>query len=163
MVRSSVELKDIVDGMQWQSDSMGAYLNTKTGKVVPVSEEELFAADFDDDPLPLTDWEAEAAEVAQAVREGKDYIALPDRFEIDEYRMMERFALGAGGPTRSSLLEAISGSGAFRLFKHTVRELGLSQEWYSYRNGAYEQVAKDWCREHGIVYSYPSPRVDADA
>jgi len=163
MMKPNVELNDIVDGMQWQTDSIAAYLNTKTGQVVPVSDDELIDAEFDDDSLPLTGWEAEAAEVAKAVAKGNDYIALPDRFEIDEYRIMERFASGVVGGARSILLEAIRGSGAFRYFRRTIHELGLVQEWYSYRDGAYKQIAEDWCRENGIAYSQPSGPVDADA
>ena len=38
-------LRDIIDGMQLQSDEMIAYLNRKTGQVVPVSDEDLAAAE----------------------------------------------------------------------------------------------------------------------
>src|SRR3972149_1521309 len=86
-----VLLREIIDGMQLQSDEMSAYLNIKTGQVVPVSAEDLMAAEFGETDAAEADWEVAAAEIARAVAAGKDYIALPDRFEIDEYRVMERF------------------------------------------------------------------------
>ena len=156
-MRPSVALDQIVEGMQWQSDYTAAYLNTKTGQVIPVSDDELAAAEVADDSRELSDWEAEAVGIARAVLQGEDYIALPDRFEIDEYRMMERFASGFDEAARGRLLGAIRGSGAFRYFKDTVHELGLAQEWYSYRERAYEQIAVDWCRDNEIAYTRPNP------
>ena len=163
IVSPCVMLHQIIEGMQWQSDTTTAYLNTKTGQVMPVSDDELDAADLEEDSRELSDWEAEAVSIARAVLEGQDYIALPDRFEIDEYRMMERFASGLGEAGRARLLLAIRGSGAFRHFKNSVHELGLAQEWYSYRDGAYEQIAVDWCKDNKIEYSRSNPTSRSDA
>ena len=35
----------------------------------------------------------------------------------------------------------------------TANELGLAQEWYSYRDRAYEQIAVDWCQDNEIEYT----------
>ncbi len=152
-MKPCVALEEIVEGMQWQSDDMTSYLNTKTGQVVSVSDDDLASAEVGDPSKQLSDWEAEAIGIARAVLQGSDYVALPDQFEIDEYRIMERFASDAEEAVRERLLRAIRGSGAFRYFKDTVHELGLAQEWYSFRGQAYEQIAADWCRDNGIDYS----------
>ena len=159
-MRPRVALDQIVEGMQLQSDDMVAYLNTKTCQVVLVGDDELAAAEVEDESSGLSDWEAEAIGIARAVLQGQDYVALPDRFEIDEYRMMERFASGADEAVRERLLGAIGGSGAFRYFKDTVQELGLAQGWYSFRDRAYEQIAADWCRDNEIEYTRPAPPLD---
>ena len=159
-MRPCVTLDDIVEGMQWQSVGMAAYLNTKTGQVVPVGEDELAAAALGDDSRALSDWEAEAIGVARAVLEGRDYVALPDRFEIDEYRMMQRFAASAGEAAREHLLEGTRGPGAFRYFKGAVEELGIAREWYSFRDRAYEQIAADWCRGNEIEYTRSTRSID---
>jgi hypothetical protein len=158
-----VPLREIIDGMQFQSDEMSAYLNVRTGQVVPVSRDDLMAAEFGDTDAALTDWEAEAAEVARGVLAGKDYLALPDRFEIDEYRMMERFANGLTDAAASARLRrAIQGRGAFRYFKDSVQDLGLAQDWYAYRDGAYEELAIAWCKANSIEYTVDEPRRHAD-
>ena len=43
-----VKLKDIVEELSFQSDEVSSLLNTKTGEVVSVADEELRAVDDDD-------------------------------------------------------------------------------------------------------------------
>ena len=159
-----VLLREIIDGMQLQSDDMSAYLNVRTGQVVPVSAEDLMAAEFGEPPAAAADWEIEAAEMARAVAAGQDYLALPDRFEIDEYRMMERFANELTDASASQRLQrAIQGRGAFRRFKDAVQDLGLAQQWYTYRDRAFEAIAIDWCDANGIAYTKDAAPPEADA
>jgi hypothetical protein len=159
-----VALRDLIAGMQSQSDTMTFYLHVQTGEVVPVSEEDLFSAEVEDEPGEQAEWEVEARAVARAAAAGEGYIALPDRLEIDEYRMMERFARGVRGEGAGArLLRAIQGRGAFRYFRDTVRELGLADEWHAYRDRAYEEIAIAWCEENGIEYTREAPSRHADA
>ena len=159
-----VRLQDIIEGMEFQSDEMTSYLNRKTGEVVTVGDEYFRALEFGDEGGPRADWEQKEMELARAVQASDDYVALPDRFEIDEYRMMERFAWSCGDPAASERLDrAVRGRGAFRRFKDTVRELGLHEDWYAYRDRGYERVAIDWCDAHGVEYERLSVSSDADA
>ena len=80
-----------------------------------------------------------------------EYVALPDRFEIDEYLMMERFAIGIqDAPQGDELLAALRGRGAFRRFKDAVYRLGRADEWHSFRDRAYEDIARTCCEENNI-------------
>ena len=144
-----VSLKDILEAMDFQLDEITAYLHRPTGRVVTVSDEAIRAAEQGDDSFvePL-----ELADARGILARGEDYLPLPDRFEIDEYRMMERFAAGMADPSaREEVLSVLHGRGAFRRFKDAVRRIGLADEWYAYRNRGYEEVARAWCEEHGIV------------
>jgi hypothetical protein len=81
-----------------------------------------------------------------------DYVQLPNRLEIDEYQMMERFAAGVAGPLpRAAVQDALHGRGAFRRFKDAVQRYGLADDWYRYRDRSYEDVARTWCKAHSIV------------
>jgi len=145
-----VRLSAIVEGMEMQSDEMTSYLHRSTGRVLTVSEEALRAAEDDDE-----EWvEAEELADARSVLAGEDeYLALPDRFEIDEYRMMERFATGLDdAAARDAALVALRGRGAFRYFKDTVHRLGLAPAWYAHRDNAYLDVARAWCEARGIEH-----------
>lgn len=150
-----VQLKEIVEGMEFQSDEVMAYLHRPTGRVFPVSAEALQEAEEGAGRAGVD--EAELAIAREIVAGGDDYLPLPDRFEIDEYRMMERFAAGAADPlARAELGQALRGRGAFRYFKDVVRRLGLAEEWYTYRDRGYEDVARAWCEEHGLVIGLPA-------
>lgn len=95
---SRVRLSAIVEGMQLQSDEMTSYLHRPTGNVVTISDDAIRAAEDDDE-----EWvSAEELEDARSLlAEEDDYLTLPDRFEIDEYRMMEGFAAGLDNSTNA--------------------------------------------------------------
>ena len=154
MAKRPVKLSEIVTEMESQSDEGSSYLNSKTGKLEWVPEELIQAADSDEPLEDDGDWGPEEIEVAKQVIQGDPaFIALPDRFEIDEWRMMERFTLSVDDPQASDALDrAIHGRGAFRCFKDTVHLLGLADQWYRFRDEQYKQIAVDWCEEHELEY-----------
>jgi hypothetical protein len=150
-----VSLKEILEGMEFQSDEMTAYLHRPTDRVILVSEQALQAAEEEAGP-EAGEEEAELADARVILKGGDDYLPLPDRFEIDEYRMMERFASVVADPAaQAELADTLRGRGAFRRFKDAVHRLGLAEEWYRYRDRGYEDVARAWCEAHGIVVDPP--------
>jgi Uncharacterised protein family (UPF0158) len=149
-----VSLQDIVDAMDFQSDDSVTYLNRETGEIAVVSEEDRHTANekgVDVDELP----ERRRAGVlkARTVLTSADFVAVPDKFEIHEWSIMERFAISqADRATRADLLDALHRRPAFRKFTDAVRQLGLEREWLAFRLTAFEDIAKDWLEEHGIAY-----------
>src|SRR5207302_6654146 len=82
------------------------------------------------------------------------YLPLPDRFEINEYRIMQRFCLSVeDDDMRDDLCDAIRGRGAFRRFKDRVHPYGMAEEWYRYRDNALREMAMAWCEAHGLRYT----------
>ena len=149
-----VQIAAIVEGMEVQSDELHSFLHRSSGRVVTVSDEALAAAENDD-----TDWVTpeELAEARQIVSAQKDYLALPDRFEIDEYHIMERFAHSLGTAEREAALRALRGRGAFRYFKDTMHQLGLAKSWYAFRDESYQEVARAWCGAQGVPHDSSPP------
>ena len=149
-----VKLKDIIEGLEFLTDEGSSYLNTTTGEVVYVTTEEFRAAEED---APLEDfpaWQHEAIRIAGEILETDHYLLLPDRFEINEYRMMERFCLSVDDEDiRDDLCDAIRGRGAFRRFKDRMQLYGMAEEWYQYRDAALREIAMAWCEAHGLRYT----------
>ena len=142
-----VKLEDIVEAMEMLQRDWQAYLNRQTGEIVTVTEEGAIVAendDFDEECL-----------------EGEPFIALPDAFEIDEWSLMERFALEQNDHQRNELLEAIRGRGAFRFFKAAVKRLGIEQQWYQYRDSAVQRIAREWLEDNGIPFDTVGPHGSA--
>lgn len=142
-----VQIQDIVDGMEVQSDERTSYLHRASGEVFTLGDDEFTEGAMDAD--------ADGPEaIARAIEENPDaFIALPDRFEINEYRMMERFALTTNDARiEQQLLMSLRGSGAFRRFKDAVHREGLAPSWYDYRDRAFARIARDWCATHGIDF-----------
>jgi hypothetical protein len=149
-----VKLTDIIEGMDCQSDERSAFLNLTTGDVVSVTDEELRAAENDAPLEDFPDWQHDAIRIAGEIIETDHYLPLPDTFEINEYRIMERFCLAREDEDmRDDLCNAIRGRGAFRYFKDRIRAYGITDEWYQYRDAALQEIAIAWCEAHGIAYT----------
>lgn len=149
-----VKLADIIDGMQSQSDETNFFLNKKTGEVVLVTDYELRAAE-DEEPIEdFPDWEQDQVRIAREIMaETGDYIELPTKFDINEYRIMEDFCESIEDAEMcDTFCDLIQGSGAFRRFKDALYHYGIEKDWYSYRDEAYKEIAIEWCRENGIEF-----------
>jgi Uncharacterised protein family (UPF0158) len=149
-----VKLSDIIEGLEFQADESFSYLNTATGEVVSVTMEELRAAENDEPLEDFPEWQHDAIRIARDIVATEHYLPLPDRFEINEYRIMERFCLSVDDEViRDDLCNAIRGRGAFRYFKDRIHAYGIAEEWYRYRDAALREIARAWCEAHGIPYT----------
>jgi len=148
-----VKLSDLVDGMEMQGDEVHAFVGRQTGEVVVLTDKDVRDAEDGGDLSACDDWQKENIEQARLVDadDGSRFVSLPDRFEIDEWRMMRDFSLSVENEAVSgALLNAIQGRGAFRYFKDQLHERGMADQWYAFREERYRQIALDWCEEHGL-------------
>ncbi|KPL58453.1 UPF0158 family protein [Rossellomorea vietnamensis] len=149
-----VKLEVLIDEMESQFEGYFYYSNRDTGEIVMVGEE-IFTKAEDEDPIDgLEDWEQiEYAQATDILEHPSHYLELPDKEEINEYRMMENFCYSLNdGPTKERLISAIQGRRAFRRFKDQVDQLGLRKEWFAFRKNCYREEALDWCELHGLEY-----------
>jgi hypothetical protein len=139
--------------MDVPNDTWTSYLNRRTGQFITVTDDSgtlLDGQEVEGLPDLQTD---DPAQVADALDSG-DWLALPDKFEIHEYRLLERFSLGIENPDlRAALLQAIQGRGAFRRFKEVIHERGMAEAWYAYRQQSFEAIAVGWLEANGIAYT----------
>jgi len=149
-----VSLQSVVNEMDIPSDEMTAYVNKKTGELFTVSEEEtriIEAGNEDDEFIPQ--WQKEILPKVREVLESDDFVALPDKFEIHEYSIMERFCLSLPDEAlQNELLHAIRGSGAFRRFKAAIYRKEIQDDWYRFRNEALKRIATDFLESEGILW-----------
>ena len=131
-----VKLGEVLNEMDVPDEEWTVYLNKRTGELVTVTPEEVGLVD---DPSEL---------------EGApDYLALPSKFEIHEWSILERFARSRSDEAHCIKLErAIHGRGAFRSFHDAIDDLGLRDEWYSFRDSALEDIAVSWLELNGIPF-----------
>ncbi len=132
-----VKLADIVDAIDLPQQDWRSFLNRETGEIVTLTEDGIVPEDEGLDEEAL---------------ESEPFLPLPDKSELDEWSMMERFAETRSEREREELLEAIQGRGAFRIFKSTIRRLGVEQDWFNYRDAAYEEFAREWLRDNRIEW-----------
>lgn len=133
-----VKLNDIIEALDFVNDETQYFYRIKTEEILMVWD-------------GMVNGEINPDLIKEIEDNFEEYIALPGKYEIDEYNMMEEFIdnLPEGGK-QDELYDAIRGRGAFRRFKDEVYELGLEQKWYKYRDDAYEKLALEWCEKNGI-------------
>jgi len=148
-----VSLRAVAAEMDLLNDDWTAYINRRTGELVTVTDEAARAVeDGADDHIP--EWQAELLPKIREVLGSRDYLPLPSKFDINEYRILERFCHGVTDPVvRRDLLQAIQGKGAFGRFKTLAQHCGLLDEWHAYRYEALESIAAEWLEANGIGYT----------
>ena len=147
-----VSLRDVVEALDLQSDELRSCLDPQTGEIVTFNEEEARLAESGEWST-APEWMQESLPKVKRAIEDDRMLELPDRAHIDEWRMMQDFALAEEQcRCRAELTSAIHGEGAFRNFKYAIQRLGLESAWYRYREAAFEQVAREWLEENKISY-----------
>jgi Uncharacterised protein family (UPF0158) len=147
-----VSLRDVVEALDLESDELHSYLDPDTGEIVTFNDDEARMAESGEwETAPA--WMKEYLPKVKRVLEDDRMLELPDRVHIDEWRMMQNFAMEeAQCRCRSELCSAVHGEGAFRRFKNAIQRLGLEDSWYQFRQAAFEEVAKEWLEENKIPY-----------
>ncbi|MFZ1134534.1 MAG: UPF0158 family protein [Candidatus Korobacteraceae bacterium] len=147
-----VSLRDVVEALDLQSDELQSYLDPDTGEIITFSDEEAGIAERGE-WTNAPQWMQEHLPKVKRALEDDRMLELPDQVHIDEWRMMQEFALeDEQCRCRAELDSAVHGAGAFRRFKDAIRRLGLEDSWNHYREAAFEQVAREWLEENGIAY-----------
>ena len=153
---AEVELDVIIEALEMADDSISSYLDVETSEVHSITEEEF---DLAEDPQTaiedLPNWQREAVTLARSIQkqDGKRYMALPDKFDVHEWAMMDRFSMTLrDAQMRNDFHGGIRGAGAFRLFKHLLTEYDLWDAWNRFKQVELRQMAIEWCKENGITY-----------
>jgi|GEM_PF-230869 len=153
MNKPKVKLEDIVAALELPEETQ-AYLNKVTGEVSWFTDQILSAAR--DEDLVIEDypeWERGPIQEAKRLLDSDDFLALPSRFDLHEFRIMERFCQSIEDEKiRHELLDAIRGSGAFRRFRNKVRRYGIANQWYEFRRRTIEGFAIQWLQENGFEW-----------
>lgn len=129
----------------WGSDSMRYYLDTETGEIAPLSEDE-------DD---YHEWreKIDAAEFGC-------FIEIERLEPHQSFEVMEKFAHSLPeSRDRRDLIDALSRNKPFRRFKDAAhRDIELRDRWFAFRDRSYAALAHDWLEGKGIHAEWIDPR-----
>ncbi len=134
-----IKLKQVIDSIDMANDDWEEFYDTKTGETIYLGD-----PDFDD----------EHEETEELLDSDPDrFYEFPTQYEIHEYGILEDFVdYLPNGKMKDELARAIRGRGAFRRFRDTVDDLGITQLWYDYQNEAHRKIAISWCEDHNLEY-----------
>jgi hypothetical protein len=120
----TAKLDELIDALEAQSDTLFAFLDRETGAVELMSDESLSLSDSEPEEIALLpDWQQEEAELAVRIETTDRYLALPDRFDVNEWNIMNDFCHQIRREDiQNGLLRAIQGNPAFRRFKDKIAD-----------------------------------------
>ena len=133
----TINLKIIADALDETFEGWNQFLNRETGEVISFPEDKGYYVgdDYDAEMDRLTNSEL--------------YVCLPDQYEIHEYGIMEDFARKS---RKTELMTALRQKHPYRRFKDEIVYLGIDKLYYSFRENAYYEIAKEWCRKNEIAF-----------
>jgi len=149
-----VKLDDVIEALDTAGEDHSHYLDKRTGEIVLITNEEMDAAEEDELISEYPEWQRESILKAREILKSEDFVALPDQFDIHEYKIMEDFCRqlqnrGIG----ATLPGLIKGSGAFKRFKNAIHSLGMEKNWYQFRRTEIEKMAIQWLEQEGLPYA----------
>jgi hypothetical protein len=146
-----VDLARLVGELDGLFDRTTVYVSRKTGEIATVMDSDLSAIEDGEE-----DFEPEAGdEILPFLRdivETTDWVAMPDKFEIHEWRIMSDFTDAVGGRIGDELAGAIRGRGAFRMFKDAIYRHGVHDQWFEFKRKAVERIVVRALEAEGIPY-----------
>jgi hypothetical protein len=149
-----VNISSIAQDLQMVPPEWSCYFDKKSGEVVSISDDALVAYEDGSSKDEYTgdgDFDSDMKLAREICKLDGRFVGFPSKFDMNEYRMMRDFACFIGTEeTREALLRSIQGSGAFRRFRAEADRRGLTDEWYKYRDRAYERAVREWAESNGL-------------
>jgi hypothetical protein len=156
-----VNLETIIEALELADDSISSFLDVETGEVQSITAEEFdLAEDPETDFEDLPDWQRDTVKLARIIQQNEDrrYLALPDKFHIHEWAIMDRFSESLNvARLRNDLHAAIRGAGAFRLFKHLLTEYNLWDAWISSKRSNFDRSLCDGVKSTALSFAKTQP------
>lgn len=130
------------------------YVSRETGEILTVPNSDIGVIEEGDEADGFEwEWSSEdLAKLREIAERGDKWIAMPDKFKIHEWRIMEAFADQQRDPLSSNLQRAIRGRGAFRAFRSILESTGRVEEWYQFKHDYLVELASAVLREHNIPF-----------
>ena len=117
--------------------------NSDLGVIEEGDESDGFEWEWSEEDLP---------KLRAIVERSGTWVALPDKFELREWAVMQAFADEQSEPLASTLNRAIHGRGAFRAFRAVLDQAGRTESWYEFKHDHLVKVASAALEANGIPF-----------
>lgn len=150
----SVDINDLIEALDMDNYFENAYLNTLTGKIVNVMDDDDF---LDDEDEEFDDDDEEESDDDEFIPD--HFLSLPDKFEVNKFGMMEDFCnLVENKKVQQHLYNALGGKGSFGRFMATLRAHEMENEWYRYLHECLKEFSIQFCVNNDLKYHYSKPK-----
>jgi len=113
---AKISLSAVLKEVDFVSNGCTLYINRRTGEVRTFNPE----------------WDEDEEDPEES--EDADWVAVLEKFDLDEYDMMRRFARRASPAASRDLEDALHGRGAFRRFQDVIHRRKLQDAWNEFKD-----------------------------
>ena len=132
-------MEELIFAMQDHSYFLNHYLDTKTGDIIPLSEDSDCIEEEEDRDKIESD-------------ESNRFIYIEPIGSSESYRIMEDFIYQiSNNEIKMKLSQAINRSKPFRRFKDQLSEYpDIEEKWFEYNDSRMKEYALEWLKNNGI-------------
>lgn len=151
-----VNLNDVIESIEFENDILNHYYNKDTGIIIYKEDSETSSySAYDIDKIDqMEEWERELVIGLYDLKENpQNYIQLPKKDEFDELKMMIDFCNSFSDISLDGDLSLdYDENRKLHKLKEIIRDKGLINEWYDYREVSERAIAIEWCNDNNIEY-----------
>lgn len=150
-----IKLSDVIEAIEFESDMISHYYNKNTGIIIYKQDMEVASYNANDiNRIDLMEeWERELVKGLYDLNEHpENYIKLPGKEELNELDMIINFCGSFGDINLSDLKKFNDDEKILHEAKNIIRDKGLINDWYDYREYSEREIAIEWCHKNNIQY-----------
>lgn len=147
-----VKLLKIIEALEMIDQENNAYLNKETYEIVIVSDEDFRLAEEETDD-DISSWQLKSIELAKQVMYGNTYISLPTKYDIHDYKIMEKFCYSLSDELSDICLYEIKRRKDFANFRNFTHKYNLTNRFYAFKSEQYKDIAINWLENNNFKYN----------
>lgn len=147
-----ISVKSLVTTLESLPDEAAAYVNRTTGEIRVIGPDERAIIESDDSSVTPPAWQIDVIKQAREIYSSDQWLELPSKRDVHHWNLMDQFAASRQGESAAILRHALRGGGAFGRFRATLRQLGIEDAWFRFREEAITEIARSWLRDQGLSY-----------
>ena len=140
-----IKLSELIQALDFVIEEGNTYYDMETGEVHSVGD-------------GMIDGKRAPKEEIEAFDDEDRYLSLPTREAGDDYEIMRDYVYSLPeGKLQSRLFQAISGRGAFRIFRETLEDFGREDDWERFHDAKIEEIGREWAEQNEIEVEEDMP------
>jgi len=148
-----ISINKIAEDLDNILDGFIKYFNVKTYEIIEINNDDLSLVETDYNLSDYADCLQKEILLAEDVLYSDYYITLPTSYDINEYKIMQKFTSLLPDFLVDVFQSAIRRKGAFRNFKQLLYKHHLEEKWYRFKKDELKKIAINWCIINNINYT----------
>lgn len=146
-MKTFIKLSELVEKLKSQKIGFSGYYNKETGRIILIDEYS------DKNHQNKNNISVYAKQLSKEICQNPDkYVTLPDKLDIDEYRIMEKFCNVIDETKGNILRKILKKKPSVKKFGIMTEEIELGDDWKEFLDSEFFRISEKWCKDNKIEY-----------